>query len=75
MIACWANWRSSGSRELRISSTVGLPTPWVISVLIWLMMSAGMMSAAWAWPLFTLAIAASRDPTRIGVIDWNSWLA
>ena len=69
LIAWSANCRSSGSRVFRISSTVGLPTPWVIRLLIWEMMSAGMISAAGACPLLTLAIASARELTLIGSID------
>src|SRR2546421_281849 len=57
-MAWLANWRSSGSRELRISCTVGLPTPWVTRLWIWEMMSPGTISAALACPSRTLAIAS-----------------
>ena len=75
VIACCASCRSSGSFEFRTSSTVGLPTPCVTRLLISLTMSAGMISAACAWPSLTFAIASSRELTLIGSIDWNSWLA
>ena len=61
--------------ELRISSTVGLPTPWVTRLWIWAGMSAGTISAAAAAPVRTFAIASSREWTLIGLIDSNSCLA
>ena len=69
LIACSANCRSSGSLVFRIRSTVGFPTPCVIRLLIWEMMSAGMISAAAAWPLRTLSIASAREFTLIASID------
>ena len=75
LIVCSANWRSSGSLELRISSTVGLPTPWVTRLWICAGMSDGTISAAAAWPERTFAIASSRELTFSGLIDSNSCLA
>jgi hypothetical protein len=75
LIVCSANWRSNGSLELRISSTVGLPTPWVTRLSIWAGMSDGTINAAAAWPERTLEIASSRELTFTGLIESNSCLA
>ncbi len=60
-IAWSTNCRSSGSLVLRYSLTVGLPTPWVIRLWICWGSAAGMITAASAAPLRTLATASASE--------------
>ncbi len=68
------NWRSSGSRLLRIRSKLGSPVPWVTRPSICVGRSAGRIRAANAWPLRTFASASLREWTTTGSIDDSSCL-
>jgi hypothetical protein len=68
-IAWSTNWRWMGSFVFRYSCTVGLPIPCVIRLCTCCGRSAGMISAASASPLRTLAIACAREWTLISWME------